>query len=171
MRTPSFAARLATAAVLITAALAAGGSAATASAPEAAPAEIAVSAPEVFAGFTDNLPFGNNVQVSKKLLIPTGTYTTTAKVVVSGDGSSADVNCRIGTITGGDADESRSTLSSSVRAQTMNLQFNTIINVSQDVISLTCTRNATSTGVVLSWMKIAAIRVTDPSHLHNVPLA
>ena len=28
--------------------------------------DFAVSAPEVFAGFTDNLPFGNNVQVSKK---------------------------------------------------------------------------------------------------------
>jgi len=167
---PSFATRLATAAVVITAALAAGGSTATASAPEAQ-AEIAVSAPEVFAGFTDNLPFGNNVQVTKKLLIPTGTYTTTAKVVVSGDGSSADVKCRIGTTTGGDADEGRSTLSASARAQTMSLQFNTIINAGQDVIALTCTRNATSTGVVLSWMKIAAIRVADPSHLHNVPLA
>jgi hypothetical protein len=171
----SLAGRLAIAAVLATAALAAGTQVATASTvpvqPTAAAGEagvLGVSAPEVFAGFSDNVPF-TSVLVSKKLLIPTGTYTAMAKLVVTTSGANAVVNCRLTTTTGGDADESRLSLTASAPSQTMTLQFNTIINATQDVIALSCQR-ITGTGLTITWIKIAAIRVDDPNHLHNTAL-
>ncbi|HZM83018.1 MAG TPA: hypothetical protein VFC19_45455 [Candidatus Limnocylindrales bacterium] len=169
---------MAAAAALITAALAAGSGVATASTPQAAPEVsptqastpgVLVTAPEVFGGFTDNLPFSNNVQVTKMLPVPTGTYTAFAKVTATTTSNIAEVMCRLHTTAAGDADESRLTLSSSTPTQTMSLQFNFVNNLNQTVVALTCQRNATA-NVTLSWMKIVAIRVADPSHLHNSPL-
>jgi hypothetical protein len=135
----------------------------------AAPATAAgVSAPEVFAGFKDHQQVVGLRTAVSHLQLPVGTYALSAKVTATAEGSvSGDITCRLDATT--DFDISRASLRATNRQQTPSLQVTKVAN-SPKLIVLSCRNSNAGQSTALSFIKITAIRVADPQHLHNGPL-
>ena len=139
-----------------------------AAAPIPAAAAAAVSAPEVFAGFNNSKSMVGLAARTITLAAPIGTYAITAKTsVLNNNASTVDVKCRLQM--GANFDESQATVSASIRRQSLALQVTNVANTPTN-ITLTCNNNIAGGNTTLTFMKITALRVQDPAHLHNVQL-
>ncbi len=132
--------------------------------------EAGVSAPEVFAGFRNLQTFGNTVVSQGGLLaLPVGTYAISGKVTVKKNSvaGGGQVTCTLTAFTG---DFDQAVVNTAEGAETVALQHIAIVN-SPTVAALRCANASPAQTTRMEFAKITAIRVADPSHLHNRALS
>ncbi len=131
--------------------------------------EAGVSVPEVFAGYRDLQTFSNTIVSQGGIMaLPIGTYAISGKVTVRKNSiaGGGQVTCTLTAFTG---DFDQAVVNTAEGAETVALQHVAIVN-RPTVAALRCANASPAQSTRMAFAKITAVRVADPTHLHNKPL-